>query len=432
MSALKNKNFFMHDGKYLKISQKQTTFMLIRNVKLEGKLVDLCVEEGMITSGCKKDGTVMDAEGRVVVPGFVNPHSHLGYSITLRYGKPNESGTLNEGITRNLDEVIPKLDFDDVRRRLKKISTLLFANGVTHVRTHEPFMNGLMYKVIKAREVSPLDLQVVAFPTPGVYRYEIEEEFRKASRMADVIGMIPHGERTFMEGVESIKLAFSLATENNKMIDGHVDETDDPNSRFTEEVVKEAIRNGIGEKVTISHMTASHSYDSWYFDKLMSMMVSSKVNVVSNPVVSMHLQGRYDSYPKRRGIARIRQMMRAGINVALGTDNIADMIYPLGEGNMLRVAQEAFLVDHFVSTEVESLMRTITWNGARAMSIKDYGIAEGRKADLVLLNAKSTYEAIRNALPPALVVYGKHYVINDVRFSVDGEDVTGVVENLTD
>lgn len=304
--------------------------MLIRNAKLGGKTVDLCVEDGIMTSGCRKDGTVVDAGGRAIVPGFVNPHSHLGYSITLKYGRPNESGTLHEGITRNLEEVIPKLSCDDVRRRLKKITTLLFVNGVTHVRTHEPFMNGLMYKVIKAKEETPLDMQVVAFPTPGVYRNEIEEEFRKASLVADVVGMIPHGERTFMEGVESVKLAFSLARENNKMIDGHVDETDDPNSRFTEEVVKESIRNGIGEKVTVSHMTASHSYDSWYFDKLLSMMVNSKVNVVSNPVVSMHLQGRYDSYPKRRGVARIRQMMRAGVNVALGTDNIVDMIYPLG------------------------------------------------------------------------------------------------------
>jgi cytosine deaminase len=292
--------------------------------------------------------------------------------------------------------------------------------------------NGVMYKVHKAREEIPLDLQVVAFPTPGVYRYEIEEEFRKASLIADVIGMIPHGERTFMEGVESVKLAFSLAKENNKMIDGHVDETDDPNSRFTEELVKEAIRNSMGEKVTISHMTASHSYDSWYFDKLMSMMVSSKVNVVSNPIVSMHLQGRYDSYPKRRGVARIRQMMKAGINVALGTDNIADMIYPLGEGNMLRVAQEAFLVDHFVSEEIYSLMNMITWNGAKAMSLNNYGIGEGRKADFVVLNARSVYEAIRSGLPPALVVYGKHYVVNDLKFSIDGNDVTGLVENLTD
>ncbi|MUN29109.1 amidohydrolase family protein [Sulfuracidifex metallicus] len=408
--------------------------MLIKNARVIGKdgLFELCVEEGLLASGCKKDGSIFDAEGRLVVPGFVNPHSHLGYSVTLRYGKPNQSGTLHEGIIRNLEDVIPKLTCDDVRRRLKKITTLMFVNGVTHVRTHEPFMNGLMYKVHKAREEIPLDLQVVAFPTPGVYRYEIEEEFRKASLMADVIGMIPHGERTFMEGVESVKLAFSLAKENNKMIDGHVDETDDPNSRFTEEVVKEAIRNGMGEKVTISHMTASHSYDSWYFDKLMSMMVSSKVNVVSNPIVSMHLQGRYDSYPKRRGVARIRQMMKAGINVALGTDNIADMIYPLGEGNMLRVAQEAFLVDHFVSEEIYSLMNMITWNGAKAMSLNNYGIGEGRKADFVVLNARSIYEAIRSALPPALVVYGKHYVVNDLKFSIDGNDVTGLVENLTD
>ncbi|WP_054838993.1 amidohydrolase family protein [Sulfuracidifex metallicus] len=125
-------------------------------------------------------------------------------------------------------------------------------------------------------------------------------------------------------------------------------------------------------------------------------------------------------------------MMKAGINVALGTDNIADMIYPLGEGNMLRVAQEAFLVDHFVSEEIYSLMNMITWNGAKAMSLNNYGIGEGRKADFVVLNARSIYEAIRSALPPALVVYGKHYVVNDLKFSIDGNDVTGLVENLTD
>ncbi len=406
--------------------------MLIRNARLNGKIMDICVQEGIIVGECGKDGTVVDVEGRVVMPGFVNPHSHLGYSITLRYSSPNESGTLNEGIVKNLEEVIPKITQEDVDRRIKKVTDLLFVNGVTHVRSHEPFINGLMYKVLKARDMVNVDLQVVAFPTPGVFAKGLEEEFRKASSMADVVGMIPHGERTFSEGLESVKLAFSIAKEEGKMIDGHVDETDDPNSRFTEEVVKEAIRNGMGERVTVSHMTASHSYDSWYFDKLLRMMVTSRVNVVSNPVVSMHLQGRYDSYPKRRGVARIRQMMKAGVNVALGTDNIADLIYPLGDGNMLRVAQEAFLVDHFVSTEVDLLMDAVTWNGARALSLKEYGVKEGKKADFVVLNAKSKYEALRNGLPPAVVVFGKHYAVNEVKFSMDGGDLTGSVEDLVD
>jgi cytosine deaminase len=412
--------------------------LLVKNVSVEGRLTSIYVNgEGIVECmGCDvKDGEVVDVKGRLASVPFVNAHSHLGYALTLDYSKLNETGTLLEAVGLVREEVIPKLSQSDVEERLSKIFKILFVNGVFKVRTHEPLLGDLVFKVLKSRDNPLVDVQVVAFPTPRFFYQDNEEKVRKAlEEGAEVVGLIPHSERTAEEGYKSVKLAVDLAVEYNKLVDGHVDETDDPNSRFSEALASEALRRGIGQRVTISHMTASHSYDNWYFHKLLLLLKESGVSVVSNPVVSLHLQGRYDGYPKRRGIARIREMMRAGINVALGSDNVLDPIYPLGDFNMLRVLQEAYLVDHFTAVDLvkegEELMKLITHNGYKAMSINPPKIMEGERAEFVVLQSRSLLDSIRVPLPPFLVVRGRNYAVNDVSLKLNGEEVGDEVLNL--
>ncbi|AWR96839.1 amidohydrolase family protein [Acidianus sulfidivorans JP7] len=408
--------------------------MLIKNVRFyeDKKIHDIYVEEGIIQCiNCngKKDDYVFDGKERLLIPPFVNLHSHLGYALTLNYARKNKSGTLQEGVIITRGEIAPKITVDDIEKRLKKLEKLFFVYGVLYVRTHE--IIPIIFKFLEAKKtLSLINLQVVAFPSPGMFYEDNLDKTEKAIKEgAEVVGLIPNQEPTRDLGVESVKLAFDLAEKYNRMVDGHIDENDDPNSRFVEAVVYEALKRNWGEKTTISHMTASHSYPSDYFFRLLNLMTLAKVNVVSNPVVSTHLQGRYDNYPKRRGLARIRDMIKSGINVSLGTDNIGDAIYPLGDGNMLRLVQEAFLIDHFTAEEIDGMLKLVTWNPAKAMMI-DYGIKPGSKAEFVILNAKSEYDAIRNILPPYLVVSGKNVAENDISFKINDNDVTDDVENL--
>ncbi|MEJ2776104.1 amidohydrolase family protein [Sulfolobaceae archaeon RB850M] len=409
--------------------------MLIRNVKFEdGKIHSIYInDEGIIESidEGKKDGVIIDANGRLISKPFVNPHSHLGYALTLKYAKPNESGTLIEGVQIIRNEVIPKISIDDLKKRFDKLMKMLFIQGVLYVRTHEPVLNDLVLKVLKVRENPYVKVQVVAFPTPGFfYSNNLEMTEKALDEGAEVVGLIPHSEGSVEEGYSSVKVALDFAQKYNKLVDGHVDETDDPNSRFSEFLAREAQKRSMGDRVTISHMTASHSYDGWYFHKLAILLAESRVNVVSNPIVSMHLQGRYDSYPKRRGIARIRELLKYGVNVALGSDNVVDPIYPLGDFNMLRVAQEAFLVDHFVFTEVEKLFDLITDNGYKVLKVNPPEVKVGERAQFIILQTRTVFDAIRTALTPFMVINGKHFALNDLSIKVDLFDITDEILNV--
>ena len=410
--------------------------MLIKNVTLsDGKSHSIYINDEGIIEGIdegRKDGIVIDAKGRLLSKPFVNPHSHLGYALTLKYAKPNESGTLIEGVQIIRNEVIPKISLEDLKKRFDKIVKMLFTQGVLYVRTHEPVLNDLVLKVLKVRDNPYVKVQVVAFPTPGFFYSDNLERTEKAlDEGAEVVGLIPHSEGSVEEGYNSVKVALDLAQKYGKLVDGHVDETDDPNSRFSEFLAREAQRRNMGDKVTISHMTASHSYDNWYFHKLALLLAESGINVVSNPVVSMHLQGRYDNYPKRRGIARIRELLKYGVNVALGSDNVIDPIYPLGDFNMLRVVQEAFLVDHFVSTEVEKLFSLITDNAYKVLKVSPPEVKIGERAQFVILQTRTVFDAIRTSLPPFMVVNGKHFALNDFSIKVDLFDIADEILNVS-
>ena len=398
--------------------------MLIKNVKiLDDSLHSIYVNsEGVIECiDCnKKDGMVIDAEGRILLPPFVNPHAHLGYSMTINMSRQNFSGTLTEGARIIREETAKKITDEELKERLNKIVEILFSHGIFYVRTHEliTFENNIALKTLRNRDNPLVSIQVVTLPSPGVLEEKEEEIIKTLEAGAEVVGFVPQMEINHESAVRSIKKAFEIATGMNKLIDGHVDETDDPSSKYTELVIGEAMRRNLGEKTTISHMTASHSYDNWYFHELIYKLLDSHVNVVSNPMVSLYLQGRYDPYPKRRGIARIKEMLSKGVNVGIGTDNVMDPIFPLGDYNMLRVLNYAFIVDHFSPQDIPLLFNTVNYNSAKILGIKDYGKIEvGKRAEFIVLNEKSLFDALSQTSKPFLAIRGEYMVMNKVESS---------------
>ena len=252
-----------------------------------------------------------------------------------------------------------------------------------------------------------MDVQIVAFPPEGILSYPKGVELlEEALRMgADVVGGIPHYEHTREMGSESVKESFRLAEKHDKFIDIHCDETDDLHSRFLEVVAAEAIRTGMGPWVTASHTTAFGSYDDAYASKLMGILIESGINFVANPLVNITLQGRYDSYPKRRGVTQVKELWRGGLNVSLGYDNVMDPWYPLGTGGMLQPAHMAVHVCHMTAREeVTVCFDMVTEKAARTLGLEDYGIFAGNPANLVLVGASDKWEAVRLLTAPTLVI----------------------------
>lgn len=384
--------------------------MRIKNARLHGKegLWEIESANGKITriveSGNEPTAShVIDAEGGLVLPPFIEPHIHL--DTTLTAGEPtwNVSGTLFEGIER-WSERKQTLTHEDVKNRAKKALKMQMAQGIQYVRTHvdvtDPQLTALKAMIEVKEEMSPwVDIQLVAFPQEGILSYpngfELLEESVKMG--VDVIGGIPHYEFTREYGVESVKKVFELAAKYDRLVDFHCDEIDDEQSRFLEVVAAEAYRYGIGEKVTASHTTAMHSYNNAYVSKLFKLLKLSNINFVANPLVNIHLQGRFDTYPKRRGVTRVKELLEAGLNVCFGHDDIFDPWYPLGTGNMLQVLHMGLHVCQLMGYEqIMDSIDLITTNSAKTLHIEDqYGIEVGKPANFIVLPATDSYDAIR-------------------------------------
>ncbi|MDC3417018.1 cytosine deaminase [Aquibacillus salsiterrae] len=383
--------------------------MLIKNAALRNRegLWDIKIENETIETIAQHievaDEEIIDAEGHLVLPPFVEPHIHLDTTLTAGEPKWNESGTLFEGIMR-WSERKQSLTKDDVKERAMKALKMQMANGIQYVRTHvdvtDPDLVALKALLEVKAEVAPyVNLQLVAFPQEGILSYPNGEELlEEAVRMgADVVGGIPHFEFTREYGVDSVKKVFALAEKYDRLIDIHCDEIDDEQSRFVEVVAAEALRTGMGAKVTASHTTAMHSYNNAYVYKLMRLLKMSEINFVANPLVNIHLQGRMDSYPKRRGITRVKELTEAGCNVSFGHDDIFDPWYPLGTGNMLQVLHMGLHVCQLMGYEqIKNSIDFITTNSAKTMGLADeYGLEEGKSANLIILDADDEYDAIR-------------------------------------
>jgi cytosine deaminase len=393
--------------------------LLIRRARLHRRQqpVDIAVKDGLFVKiaadlSSAEAIRVVDADGRLVVPPFIDAHVHLDAVLTVGQPRYNSSGTLLEGI-QIWSERKPHLTHEDAKRRALEEIRWEVAQGTLHIRSHvdvcDPNLTALRALLEVREEVRDIcDLQLVAFPQDGILSFPGGRELmRKALELGcDLVGGIPHYEWTRDMGVEDVHYAFALAKEFNRDIDCHCDETDDPLSRFTEVMAADTIEQGWQGRVTASHCTAMHSYDNAYAFKLLHLLARAQVNVIANPFDNVVLQGRFDTYPKRRGITRVKELLASGVNVALGHDSIMDPWFPLGRGDMLAAAQLALFLCHMSGyEEIDAVLDLITTNAARALRIQDrYGIEEGKPADFLILDAPSAFEALR-LLPARLYVF---------------------------
>ncbi|MEX3712381.1 cytosine deaminase [Cytobacillus horneckiae] len=384
--------------------------MIIQNAKLRGKegLWHLVINDGQFetitqTLETTENEEIIDVNGALVLPPFIEPHIHLDTTLTAGEPEWNLSGTLFEGIQR-WSERKAFLTHDDVKTRATTALKWQIAQGIQHVRTHvdttDPTLTAVKAMLEVKEEMAPyVDIQLVAFPQEGILSYpngaELMEEALKMG--VDVVGGIPHFEFTREYGVESMKIAFDLAEKYDRLIDIHCDEIDDEQSRFVEVVAKEAYERGLGARTTASHTTAMGSYNDAYTYKLFRLLKLADLNFVSNPLVNIHLQGRFDTYPKRRGLTRVKELQEAGLNICFGHDDIFDPWYPLGTGNMLQVLHMGIHASQLMGYEqIVNSVDLITKNSARTLQIEEqYGVEAGKPANFIVLAAENEYEAVR-------------------------------------
>lgn len=370
----------------------ETTDIRITNGKFETIAKDLIPLQGEETIDCK---------GCMALPPFIESHVHLDTCLTA--GEPcwNMSGTLFEGI-ECWSKRKEKLSKQDVKDRAGRAIRMQAANGIQFVRTHvdvtDPSliaMEGMLE--LKDEMKGIVDIQIVAFPQEGIQSYPNGEELMiNAVKMgADCVGAIPHFEFTREYSVESLNFAMKLAEKYDKLVDVHCDEIDDEASRGLETLACRAYESGMGERVTASHTTAMHSYNNAYAYKLFRLLKMSNINFVSNPLVNTHLQGRLDTYPKRRGVTRVKELLEAGINVSMGHDDLFDPWYPLGDGNLLNVVHMGLHVCQMMGyEEILNSYKLITHNAARTLNLSNYGIKEGNPADFIVMDAANFYDVI--------------------------------------
>jgi len=363
-----------------------------------GKITE--VIEGPIT-GVQANEKV-DAGGYLLSPHFVDPHFHM--DATLSYGLPriNESGTLLEGIAL-WGELKPMLKAEAIIERALAYCDWAVAKGLLAIRSHVDTSDASLLPVdamleVKKQVAPYIDLQLVAFPQDGVLRSHggIDNLKRALDKGVDVVGGIPHFERTMSEGAASVKLLCEIAAERGKLVDMHCDESDDPLSRHIETLAFETQRLGLQGRVNGSHCTSMHSMDNYYVSKLLPLIAESGVSVIANPLINITLQGRHDSYPKRRGMTRVPELMAAGVNVAFGHDCVMDPWYGMGSGDMLEVAHMGLHVAQMTSQKgIRQCFDAVTSNAAKVMHLQGYGLEVGCDASFVLLQARDVVEAIR-------------------------------------
>src|SRR5713226_6043018 len=408
--------------------------LIIRRARLhrhQGQ-VDIAIRDGhfaRITSDLSADSATQEINvaGRLVVPPFIDAHVHLDAVLTVGQPRYNTTGTLLEGI-QIWSQRKPSITHEDVKRRALEEIRWEVAQGTLHIRSHvdvcDPSLTALRALIEVREEVRDIcDLQLVAFPQDGIMSFPNGRELmRQAMELGcDLVGGIPHHEWTRDMGVEDVHYAFALAKEFNRDIDCHCDETDDPLSRFTEVMAADTLQQGWQGRVTASHCTAMHSYDNAYAFKLIGLLARAKVSVVANAFDNVVLQGRFDTYPKRRGITRVKELLAAGVNVALGHDSIMDPWFPLGKGDMLAAAQLALYLCHMSGyEEIDDVLDLITTNAAKTLRILDtYGIEDGKPANFLVLDAPSAFEAMR--LVPARLHVFKHG--REVAYTTPGKSV---------
>ncbi|KFN20081.1 cytosine deaminase [Aeromonas bestiarum] len=388
--------------------------MLIKNVRLAGRegLWQILCQDGLIRTIAPMSQLLLstrelDGEGGLAMTPFIEPHIHLDTTQTAGEPSWNLSGTLFEGIERWAERKA-LLTHEDVKQRAIQTLKWQIANGIQFVRTHvdvsDPNLVALKAMLEVKEEMKEwVELQIVAFPQEGILSYPngkalLEEALRLG---ADVIGAIPHFEFTREYGVESLHYVFDLAEKYQVLVDVHCDEIDDEQSRFIETLATLAYERGMGQRVTASHTTAMHSYNGAYASRLFRLLKMADINFVANPLVNIHLQGRFDTYPKRRGITRVKEMLEANINVCFGHDDVFDPWYPMGTANMLQVLHMGLHVCQVMGYEqINDGLKLISSHSARTLNVQDrYGIEVGKPANLLILPAENGFDAVRRQVP---------------------------------
>ena len=382
--------------------------LLITNANLpDGRSgIDIAVQDGRIVevaagiAGAARE--TLDAGGQLVSAPFVDAHFHM--DATLSYGLPrfNQSGTLLEGIAL-WSELKPQLTFEAIVERALTYCDWAVAKGLLAIRSHVDVCDSRLLVVealleVKQRVAPYLDLQLVAFPQDGVLRSpDALDNLKRALDLGvEVVGGIPHYERTMAEGTQSVQLLCELAAQRGLRVDMHCDETDDPMSRHIETLAYHTQRLGLQGRVNGSHLTSMHSMDNYYVSKLIPLMAEARVSVVANPLINITIQGRHDTYPKRRGMTRVPELLAAGVPVAFGHDCVMDPWYSLGSGDMLEVAHMGLHVAQMTGQEaMRACFQAVTQTPAEILGLQGYGITPGCHADLVLLQARDPVEAIR-------------------------------------
>lgn len=382
--------------------------LIVRNANLPdgSESIDIGIQGGKIIALQHnlqaQAGEEIDATGRLVSPPFVDPHFHMDATLSLGLPRMNVSGTLLEGIAL-WGELRPIVTKEELVDRALRYCDLAVTQGLLFIRSHVDTSDPRLVTVeamIEVREkVAPyIDLQLVAFPQDGYYRSPgaIDTLNRALDMGVDIVGGIPHFERTMGEGTASVEALCRIAADRGLPVDMHCDETDDPLSRHIETLAAETIRFGLKGRVAGSHLTSMHSMDNYYVSKLIPLMAEAEINVIPNPLINIMLQGRHDAYPKRRGMTRVRELMDAGLNVSFGHDCVMDPWYSMGSGDMLEVGHMAIHVAQMAGIDDKKrIFEALTVNSARTMGLAGYGLEKGCNADLVILQASDTLEALR-------------------------------------
>ena len=382
--------------------------LILRNATLPDgrKGQDIAIAAGRIAAIepaiTAEAGEVIDVAGRLVSPPFVDPHFHMDATLSLGLPRLNRSGTLLEGIAL-WGELRPTLTREALVERALRYCDLAVSQGLLAIRTHVDTSDPRLVTVEAMLEVRDrvrdyIDLQLVAFPQDGYYRAPegVTALARALDMGVDVVGGIPHFERTMEDGRASVQALCRIAADRGLPVDMHCDESDDPLSRHVETLAAETIRYGLQGRVAGSHLTSMHSMDNYYVSKLIPLIAEARMNVIPNPLINIMLQGRHDSYPKRRGMTRVPQLMEAGVNVSFGHDCVMDPWYSMGSGDMLEVGHMAIHVAQMGGIEDKArIFDALTVNSARTMGLQDYGLQVGCHADLVVLQAQDVVEALR-------------------------------------
>jgi cytosine deaminase len=400
------------------MSQSQSKNIVVKNALVWGHvgLQDLAIQEGkyvradedFLKLGCKE----IDAEGKLCIPAFVDPHIHLDKVLINESVRTNETGTLSEAI-EIIWERKKHYTIDDIVDRAGRVIMSAVSNGVTHIRTHVDVDNigGLLpiQALVETRKKYSdiVDLQIVAFPQEGIIKNKGTTDLMKKSMDlgADVVGGMPFNENNVTDSVEHIKFAFNLAKEYDADIDMHVDETDDPAAKTLEILARQTIANDWQGRVTAGHTCALAGYKEDYAEEVIQLVKEAQIHMITNPATNLMLQGRLDAQPKRRGITRVKELIAEGINVSFGQDCVKDTFYPFGRGDLLEIA---FLMAHAAHLsqpdEINQIFDMSTHNAARIMRLENYGTEPGCQADLVILDAVNPADAIAKQADKNIVI----------------------------